>query len=72
MKTIEYFKNGANIVEVVMEEEDFASKQLVEQRLSTCNACEHISADKTSCAHCSCLLEARTMYAESFCPIGKW
>jgi hypothetical protein len=71
MKTNEIMLNGIKVVEVVMEDEDFSSPLLVEQRLSICRSCEFI-VNNESCLKCSCLLSNRTKYVESFCPEGKW
>jgi hypothetical protein len=72
MRTIERDVQGIKVIEVIMEDSDFASEQLIAQRLSTCNTCEFVNANKDSCTQCSCLLSSRTKYVESFCPIGKW
>lgn len=72
MRTVEKDVGGITIVEVIMEESDFSSEELIQQRLSICNSCEFVSANKDSCTQCSCLLANRTKYVESFCPVGKW
>ena len=71
MKTIENNLSGITIVEVIMEESDFSSVELIQQRLATCSTCEFIIKNE-SCSKCSCLLASRTKYVESFCPEGKW
>ena len=72
MITIEKDVGGIKVVEVIMEESDFSSKELIGNRLAVCNTCEFVSVNKDSCTQCSCLLESRTKYVEMFCPIGKW
>ena len=72
MRTIENIVNGMKVIEVIMEETDFSSDELIATRLTICNTCEFVSANKDSCSKCSCLLESRTKYVEMFCPIGKW
>jgi hypothetical protein len=72
MRTIENIVNGMKVIEVIMEETDFSSDELIATRLSICNMCEFVSTNKDSCSKCSCLLESRTKYVEMFCPIGKW
>ena len=62
---------GITVVEITMEELDFSSPLLIQQRLSICQSCEFI-VNNESCSKCSCLLENRTKYAESICPEGKW
>jgi len=71
MKTIETNVGGVNIVEVIMEDSDFSSPDLVQERLAICKPCEFI-VNEESCRKCSCLLANRTKYVESFCPEGKW
>ena len=72
MRTIEKDVGGVKVVEVIMEESDFSSQELINTRLSICNICEFVSANKDSCTQCSCLLQSRTKYVETFCPIRKW
>ncbi len=72
MRSIEKEVGGIKIVEIVMEETDFSSPELITQRLAVCNSCEFVNAAKDSCTQCSCLLANRTKYVESFCPVGKW
>ena len=71
MKTLERVENGIKIVDVVMEESDFASETLKNQRLAICNTCE-FRVNSDSCSKCSCLLVNRVSYVEMFCPEGKW
>lgn len=72
MRTIEKDVAGIKVVEVIMEESDFSSQALIDQRLAICNPCEFVSENKDACSKCSCLLQNRTKYVESFCPEGKW
>jgi hypothetical protein len=71
MKIVEKIIGGTLVIEHIMEESDFSSPQLVQQRLSVCNTCEFI-VNNESCSKCSCLLQSRTKYVEMFCPEGKW
>lgn len=71
MKTIERDVGGITVVEVIMEDSDFSTPELIQQRLTICQPCEFI-VNNDSCSKCSCLLANRTKYAESFCPEGKW
>lgn len=71
MRTIEHNNNGIIIHEIVIEEDDYASQELINQRLSICNSCE-FNVNNESCSKCSCLLQHRTKYKELFCPEGKW
>lgn len=70
MRTEEKIVNGINVVEVIMEDIDFASAELKEQRLNICDTCEYKVNE--SCSKCSCLLANRVTYVEMFCPEGKW
>jgi hypothetical protein len=71
MKTIEHNVNGIAIYETVLEESDYASVELVNQRLSICGSCEFLVKNE-SCSKCSCLVQQRTKYVDIFCPEGKW
>jgi hypothetical protein len=71
MKTIEQHVGGITVVEITMEDSDFSTPELIQQRLAICQSCEFI-VNNDSCSKCSCLLANRTKYAESFCPEGKW
>lgn len=80
MKTIETVVNGVKVVDVVLEEKDFATQQLREQRLMTCHRCPNFKYNeqgqtedqRAECTECSCMLVHRVAYVESSCPIGKW
>jgi hypothetical protein len=71
MKIIEKIIDGTRVIEHIMEESDFASPVLVQERLTICSTCEFI-VNNESCSKCSCLLQNRTKYVEMFCPEGKW
>jgi hypothetical protein len=71
MKTIEQRIGGITVVEITMEDSDFSTPELIQQRLAICQPCEFI-VNNDSCSKCSCLLANRTKYVESFCPEGKW
>lgn len=71
MKTIETTSNGIKVYEIVLEESDYASQQLIDQRLAICNSCEYL-VNAESCSKCSCLVAHRTKYIDMFCPEGKW
>ena len=42
-----------------------------EERLKTCNSCEHIS-ERFTCNKCGCHMTAKAKWATSECPINKW
>lgn len=70
MKTVEHNSNGIAIYETIIEETDYASAELVNERLNTCRSCEFLENDK--CSKCSCLIQHRTKYIDLSCPEGKW
>lgn len=80
MKVVETVVNGVLITETVLEDSDFATAELREQRLSICRGCEFYSINtdapeqfqQENCSKCSCILATRVSYTESFCPEGKW
>ena len=55
-------------------EAPLASKETLEARHKTCNACEY----KTSvlgleqCGKCGCLLSVKLRFKNTYCPIEKW
>ena len=42
-----------------------------EDRLITCNGCEHIS-EKFTCGKCGCDMTMKSKWATSECPENKW
>ena len=71
MKTVEKTQNGIRVIEIIMEDIDFASDEVKQQRLDICNKCEFI-VNNESCQKCSCLLVNRVFYTDSTCPVEKW
>ena len=71
MKVIERVIGGIPVFETVMEEGDYASQDLIDERLNTCKSCEFI-VNSELCSKCNCLVLHRTKYVELFCPEGKW
>ena len=43
-----------------------------QQRLDICHDCESYSSKLNSCKQCGCYLPAKTAFANTNCPIGKW
>jgi hypothetical protein len=41
-------------------------------RQAICRTCEHWRASDQRCAKCGCFTQAKTAWASSVCPIGKW
>ena len=42
------------------------------ERLSDCNACEHLIRDKMRCGKCGCLIEHKAKWKTTKCPINVW
>ena len=71
MKIIENVNSGIKTFEITLDDEDYATTELVDARLAICSTCEYI-VNNESCSKCSCLLQHRTKYKDIFCPEGKW
>lgn len=41
-------------------------------RMSTCRSCEKFLPETSRCAECGCFMNAKTSFAPSSCPLGKW
>lgn len=48
-----------------------AEPEIVEQRISLCNSCEHLSGLR-NCKRCGCFVDAKTILKNTNCPVGKW
>ena len=46
MRTIENIVNGMKVIEVIMEDSDFSSKELIATRLEICNTCEFVRSEE--------------------------
>jgi hypothetical protein len=46
--------------------------EVAQARYDICFPCSQISADKTRCKACTCILAIKTTWASEECPIGKW
>mgnify|MGYP005991730057 CR=1 FL=1 len=48
--------------------------EIKEKRLNICKNCEHvkITMGVIVCKKCNCIMKAKTRFARSKCPIGKW
>lgn len=47
-------------------------ESIKQQRLEICSTCEHYSLKLNSCKKCGCYLPAKTAFAKTTCPVGKW
>jgi len=61
-ETVEYAKQGAPNVN----ESDY------QDRLNTCNSCEHLRAKEGRCGLCGCVVEHKAKWATSKCPDDRW
>ena len=43
-----------------------------EERLLTCNDCEHLNHIKSSCKLCGCHMPTKARWATADCPSKKW
>lgn len=49
-----------------------ASEDVINSRLSHCNACEHLNYTLGVCKQCLCVVAMKTALRQAECPIGKW
>ncbi len=42
------------------------------ERLSICETCPHLKKESMRCGQCGCMLNTKTEWRTSTCPIGKW
>ena len=49
-----------------------SEKELIEHRLSICNACPDLKKNTKRCKHCGCFMALKTTLTMAKCPIGKW
>ena len=47
-------------------------KDLIENRMSLCNACPELIKVAKVCKQCGCHMPTKVKLTNSFCPIGKW
>lgn len=68
MSFIEKLKERVQTVNQVL----FASDELANERLETCNSCEHLFKPTGNCKKCGCFVKAKTKILNQQCPIKKW
>ena len=65
-----------NIVDVVKDtltgNAQYVSPEIKKQRMSICFKCPDYKKLTHQCGHCGCVMDMKTKYAQSSCPIGKW
>jgi hypothetical protein len=49
-----------------------SDKDLVEERLAICNACEWLRPKTQRCRKCGCFMSLKTTLIQAKCPMGKW
>lgn len=47
-------------------------KKIAKDRLTICNECPRYVFTTTKCKECGCIMLAKTMFAFTECPLGKW
>ena len=66
--------SGYNILDVLQDKLTgkikYVPKDVSEFRLGQCHSCEHLKIGL--CTQCGCIVEFKTRYEESSCPLGKW
>lgn len=46
--------------------------EVAAERMTICNACEHLNETTKTCKECGCFMTAKTKLPNATCPIGKW
>lgn len=47
-------------------------KEVSDKRLVICKQCEHFDSTFRKCLKCGCFMDAKTLFMDSECPVGKW
>ena len=48
------------------------SNDQYEQRIDTCNTCEHLIEETGRCGLCGCWVEGKAKWATTDCPDSRW
>jgi hypothetical protein len=48
------------------------SDELASKRIDICKACPRYRKRLGQCKECNCIMTAKTLLPNAFCPIGKW
>jgi hypothetical protein len=48
------------------------SQEVKRQRLGICSCCNHFNISLKTCSQCGCYMPAKTLFANTACPLGKW
>lgn len=46
--------------------------KISEKRLEICNTCEEFDKTFRKCRKCGCFMDAKTLFMDAECPLGKW
>ena len=49
-----------------------SDKELIEFRLTICNACPYFHKKLAKCTKCGCFMKLKSTLKQAACPIGKW
>ena len=49
-----------------------SSAELKEKRMEICRNCEFFVSLTQQCKKCGCIMPAKTMLTEAYCPVHKW
>jgi hypothetical protein len=48
------------------------TEDLKEKRMEICRNCEFFISITQQCKKCGCIMPAKTVLADAFCPVHKW
>jgi hypothetical protein len=51
---------------------EFVNKNILRERLDVCESCPKFIKLTKQCKICMCIMPAKAMMADSFCPLHKW
>lgn len=69
----QFISSAADVVGGVIDGTDIlVTEHVYTNRITTCHGCEFFRKDDKRCTKCGCFMEAKTRFAKTNCPIGKW
>lgn len=68
---VESLVNGIKVIQVIADDNDYASEDLKTERMNICTKCE-FNQNNESCEKCFCLLAALVSRLDATCPEGRW
>ena len=66
------FKSAMDTARRMAENPRMASEEVVSERMSICETCEHFYAPAKRCKLCGCYMEMKTKFINMECPDGRW